>query len=42
MVQIDGDSEFKHTEVVPQRWTIIMIGWSITIIAFVGFLVAAS
>jgi hypothetical protein len=42
MVQIDGGMEFKQTEGAPQPWTIIMMGWSVTIITFVAFLVAAS
>jgi len=39
---MDQFSEFKQDQVSPQSWTIIIVGWSVTVATLVAFFIAVS
>lgn len=40
-MQIDVDSECKHNQAASRSWTIVMVGWGVTLMAFIAFFIAA-
>lgn len=39
---MDEFAEYSRDEVASQSWTIIIVGWSVSVIVFVAFFVAVS
>jgi hypothetical protein len=39
---MDEISEFKQDQISPQSWTMMIIGWSVTVMTFVAFFFAVS
>jgi hypothetical protein len=42
MTRMDEISELMQHQIAPQSWTIVIVGWSVSIITFVAFFMAVS
>lgn len=40
--QMDELTEYRQDQIAPESWTIIIVGWSVTVITFVAFFIAVS
>ena len=39
---MDEFTEYTQDQIAPQSWTIIIVGWSASVIVFVAFFIAVS
>jgi len=42
MTSMDEVPEFDQHQISSQSWTIIVVGWSVTVVAFIAFFIAIS
>jgi len=39
---VDEFADYRHDQIASQSWTIIIVGWSVSVIVFVAFFIVVS